>query len=211
MNLTRNPINVAVFLLVMGGGLVLSGQILWTLSVHKSEAKVGSGAKESVGERGQKVDIPESEKKEEVAGKKKPSDVDQGEEAEKEGDFGDGSTGEQSDEAVEHRAEKILFIMAHRSAELSPDHNRRLEDLAKGKTDGKWFFEITAYAGERSSWKRNLRLAVRRADSVAETLRELGVPEKNILIKRRVAGKHGRLRSDWRKVEVERRGSLESE
>lgn len=213
MSEPTSRINIAVFLLVVGGGLFISGQVLWTRYVNHQGKVAGSGAFEDDDSRMEKgggtVDETggESEKGGEVNG---GSGVQKSEEEGGAAAKGDEGKGEREVEGSEVSKKPLVpaggvitLIMGNKSARISSDHRRRLERLVKGRTGSRWRFEVTAYAGERSTREKNRKLAWHRARNVIRVLRKLGVPKEAISRKRQVAGKSSRFRTVWRKVNVE--------
>ena len=215
--------NIAVFLLVVGGGLFISGQVFWTRYVNHQGKTAGSGVSQDDDSRMEKVGDAvdaaggESGKDGEVNGalgkhtsEKEGLAAAKGEKGRRDG-VGEGE-GEGSVISKKPRVPAggvITLIMGNKSARISSDHRRRLGRLVKGRTGSRWRFEVTAYAGERSTREKNKKLAWHRARNVIRVLRKLGVPKEAISLKRQVAGKSSRFRTVWRKVEVEaKRGEV---
>jgi hypothetical protein len=92
--------------------------------------------------------------------------------------------------------------MAKRSGRMTRDHRAKIRSLVQGRTDGQWVFTVTGYAVERSSLRKNIRLAKRRANSAARLLRKAGVPPAALIVKHKVPlGKRDR-GTAWRKVTI---------
>lgn len=85
----------------------------------------------------------------------------------------------------------LRLVMEERKSKLTSNHVEQLKSLVHGRTSGDWIFEITGYAFERSSRKKNLSLARSRARTIMREIMQMGVPAKAIMVQHLLSVKKG--------------------
>lgn len=225
MSATKSRKSLALFLMVVGMGLAVSGQILWTRysSSVKNRYPSSPGSNDTRGAGGDEAERGPGDGATRAGhgsrrgpGAARPGTGDgreEGGQARASRDSKTPSRGEGMASRVKVTPlppKSILLIFSNRSSRVTSSHRRRLRALIKGRSDGAWEYLVTAYAGERSSRSKNRRLARRRGRRVARLLRKMGVPKGSIKVERRVAGKNNRFQTTWRKVEVATKPKQES-
>jgi outer membrane protein OmpA-like peptidoglycan-associated protein len=207
MKTRKNRLGVSLFLIIGGIGLVVTGQAMWTRALI-SESKTAEAPQEQEDDKedvapaptdGSADDQSQAKPEPEATGEKARGSKEPKEDVEARGRDADGRSAIKVESL---RPKKIVLVMRRRSSRVTSSHRRRLRQLVAGRSDETWKYQVVGFASERSTKRKNVRLAARRARHVARYIRRAGAKEAQIRIRYLTGPNPGLEPAEWRKVEV---------